>query len=115
MRSVLAPRAPSHGIAAGRVTALVDERLEMVGDEHRVEAGFLGQHSESQQVAGAELLSGGLVAEAQGNGHGRSPQFVVIRMGGAGVGEEGAGVGAIRGRRYGASENRPLRSRKVCA
>ncbi len=92
----------------GRMATLVHERLEMVGDEHRVETCLLGQHSISQQIARAELFGGGLVAEAQGNGHGGSPQLGINGVGTAWLGVYGLSE-------KGFIENVPLRSRKVCA
>lgn len=53
----------------GGMSALVHPRLEVVGDEDRVEADLLGEYREIREAGGIELLGGGLVSQAQGNGH----------------------------------------------
>ena len=49
------------------VAADVAPRLQVVADHHAVEADLLGAYAEPDQVAGAELLGGGLVAELEGH------------------------------------------------
>ena len=50
-----------------RVAALVAPRLVVVGHDDAVEAALLGGHAELDELARAELLGGGLVADAKGH------------------------------------------------
>ena len=50
------------------MAALVAPRLVVVGDDDGVEAALLGQHAELDELARAELLGGGLVADSDGHG-----------------------------------------------
>src|SRR6266513_6291488 len=52
-----------------RVAVGVAPRLEVVADEDRIESVVLGGDREVEQLARAELLGRGLVAEAQGQRH----------------------------------------------
>ena len=46
-----------------RMPAVVAPRLQVVADEHRVEAALLGQHAVAQQLGRRELLVGRLVPD----------------------------------------------------
>jgi hypothetical protein len=50
------------------VAALVAPRLVMVGHDDAVEAALLGEHAELDELARAELLGGGLIADLNGHG-----------------------------------------------
>ena len=52
------------------MAALVAPRLVVVGDDDAVEAALLGEDAELHELARAELLGGGLVADMR-MGHGR--------------------------------------------
>ena len=64
-RLVRAPSAPSQAIEDGRVAVGVLPGLEVVADEHGVEADLLRGAGKIEQLVRPELLSGRLVSDPQ--------------------------------------------------